>query len=115
MNKSNVVINCPFIYFGLYFFFLLTYRSHPSDKPTECSLVTPTLNKIDEEGLKRDINKFRQHYTEQAFPFWSDWQNNIDKLVTVRFIRDSCPSLRILRKLLTLRCNPAHVGKPSFT
>lgn len=58
----------------------MTYQSHPSDKPT---LVESTLNKIDVEGLKRDINKFREHYSEQALSFWSDWLNNIDKLVTV--------------------------------
>ena len=47
------------------------------------NLVWFTLNKIDVEGLKRDINKFREHYPEQAFSFWSDWLSSINKLVTV--------------------------------
>ena len=85
MNKSKVVIAHLYIldFKNIFFFFLLTHQNHPSDKPTECSLVKPTLNKIDVEGLKLDINKFREHCPEQAFCLWSDWQNNLDKLVTV--------------------------------
>ena len=41
------------------------------------------LDKIDVEGLKRDLSKFQEHYPEQAFSFWSEWVNNIDDLAAV--------------------------------
>ena len=41
------------------------------------------LDKINVEGLKRDLNKFREHYPEQVFSFWSEWVNNIDDLAAV--------------------------------
>ena len=41
------------------------------------------LDKINVEGLKRDLNKFREHYPEQAFSFRSEWVNNIDDFAAV--------------------------------
>ena len=54
--------------------------SHPDGKP---SLVKPVLDKIDVDGLKRDLTKFREHYPEQAFSFWSEWVNNVNDMATV--------------------------------
>ena len=45
--------------------------------------MRPVLDRIDVEGLKRDLNKFRDHYPEQAFSFWSEWVNNVDNLAAV--------------------------------
>ncbi|XP_044170950.1 uncharacterized protein LOC122955255 [Acropora millepora] len=55
-------------------------KSHPDGKP---SLVKPVLDKIDVDGLKRDLTKFREHYPEQAFSFWSEWVNNVNDMATV--------------------------------
>ena len=41
------------------------------------------LNKIDVDGLKRDLNKFTEHYPEQTFSFWSEWMNNVNDMATV--------------------------------
>ena len=41
------------------------------------------LNKIDVDGLKRDLNKFIEHYPEQTFSFWSEWMNNVNDMATV--------------------------------
>ena len=35
------------------------------------------------DGLKCDLDKFREHYTEQAFSFWSEWMNNVNDMATV--------------------------------
>lgn len=59
---------------------VIILKSHPGGKP---SLVRPVLDRIDVEGLKRDLNKFRDHYPEQAFSFWSEWVNNVDNLAAV--------------------------------
>ena len=48
------------------------------DKP---ALVQPTLDKIDVEGLRRDISKFRQHYPEQAANSWQNWLDRVHDLV----------------------------------
>lgn len=39
------------------------------------------MNKIDVEGLRRDLNKFQEHYPEKAASFWSTWVEKIDDLV----------------------------------
>ena len=59
---------------------MFLHQSQPSGTP---SLVKPVLDKIDVEGLKRDLSKFQEHYPEQAFSFWSEWVNNIDDLAAV--------------------------------
>ena len=41
------------------------------------------MNKIDVEGLRRDLNKFQEHYPEKASSFWSTWVEKIDDLVAV--------------------------------
>ena len=41
------------------------------------------LDKIDFEGLKRDHGKFREHYPEKAFLFWSDWVDKEEELAYV--------------------------------
>jgi len=41
------------------------------------------LDKIDIEGLKRDLGKFREHYPETAVSFWSDWIDRVDELATL--------------------------------
>ena len=41
------------------------------------------LDKIDIEGLKRDLGKFKEHYPEKAFTFWSDWVDKVDELATL--------------------------------
>lgn len=41
------------------------------------------MDKIDIEGFKRDLGKFREHYPETAVSFWCDWIDRIDKLATL--------------------------------
>ena len=43
-------------------------------------MVQPVLF-IDVDGLKRDFNKFHEHYPEEAATFWSQWVTRVDKLV----------------------------------
>jgi len=45
--------------------------------------VKPVLDKIDIEGLKRDLGKFREHYPETAVSFWSDWIDRVDELAAL--------------------------------
>lgn len=33
--------------------------------------------------MKRDLEKFREHYPERAFTFWNDWVQKLDELVTL--------------------------------
>ena len=50
----------------------------PSGKP---SLVQPTLHKIDVEALKKDIKKFEENYPARVSRAWSQWVQDIDKLL----------------------------------
>ena len=52
----------------------------PSGKP---SLVQPTLNKIDLEALKKDLKKFEEHYPARVSHAWSQWVQDIDKLLEI--------------------------------
>ena len=73
-------MHCLFIHLFINLENLFLHQSQPSGTP---SLVKPVLDKINVEGLKRDLNKFREHYPEQVFSFWSEWVNNIDDLAAV--------------------------------
>ena len=73
-------MHCLFIHLFINLENLFLHQSQPSGTP---SLVKPVLDKINVEGLKRDLNKFREHYLEQVFSFWSEWVNNIDDLAAV--------------------------------
>jgi len=41
------------------------------------------LNKIDTEGLRRDLDKFKEHYPEKAASFWSDWLDKVDEITAL--------------------------------
>ena len=60
------------------FFLFLFLKSMPTTKP---SLIQPTLNKIDSDALRRDLKKFQDNYPKGVFEAWSQWVQNINKLL----------------------------------
>jgi len=53
-------------------------KSIPISKP---SLIHPTLNKIDSDALRRDLKKSQNNYLKGVFEAWSQWVQNINKLL----------------------------------
>ena len=53
----------------------------PTSKP---NLIQPSLNKIDADALTRDLRKFQDNYPKGVFEAWSQWVQNIDKLLQFR-------------------------------
>ncbi|XP_068752651.1 uncharacterized protein [Montipora capricornis] len=53
-------------------------KSIPTSKP---NLIQPSLNKIDADALRRDLRKFQDNYPKGVFEAWSQWVQNIDKLL----------------------------------
>ena len=57
--------------------YLSILQTQPTGKP---KLVQPVLSKIDLDGLRRGLKKFKEHYPERAALFWTDWVDKIDSL-----------------------------------
>ena len=60
------------------FHICLVIKSIPTERP---NLVQPTLNKIDVEALKRDLQKFEEYYPVGISRAWTQWLKDVDKLL----------------------------------
>ena len=58
----------------------LVIKSIPTERP---NLVQPTLNKIDVEALKRDLQKFEEYYPVGISRAWTQWLQDVDKRLEV--------------------------------